>query len=439
MDAARRELMWPRVLMVAGVVAFAAIVIVNAVARGRRDWTFLVVVALHGPVIAMGLYTLMLHRRARTAHLAVTGGGFAVRPSLLFGPTAVMLVPLMALPASATIDGWRDVAARQPTVAIDAAFAAAMSGVVLLGLATAAVIMPTAWRGYTVHLTPAGIRWRAPLHRRVIPWAALGPEVGHHSGRVWLLADRPDLVVQRGRLVGGPPGQPTLPLGADAPMVAEVIRWYLHHPADRAEVGSTSELDRMRARLESTAPSPPAQAPPVVNAPPRIGRLGTAVRLVYAAAVTAVIAAAGDLTITVQFRDRLVAAEHAMWAFMDPPAEGEVVFTTDTAAFATGFATVALVVTLIVATVAVALARRVRAGSGPARTGLVSLSGLGVPAAMCSIATPAISLAAEPTAGLGLNLWAALRLAEGLILTVIALLVVVLLTFSGQARSQPTA
>jgi hypothetical protein len=425
-------------------VAFVAIIVLNAVARGRHDWMVLAVVGLHGAVIAIGVFVLVRlgkHRHVPAARVTATRDGFAVRPSTPYGLVTGMLMPVMAMPVSAAVDGWRYTATRPPTYMLEAAFAGAMTAAVLLGLATVAVMMPAAWRGYTVELTAAGIRSRGLLHTLVVPWTALGPEVGHHAGRVWLVADRPDQVGQRGRLVLGPPERPMLALAADAPLVAEVIRWYLHHPADRAAIGDPAELDRLHARLYSTTPWPSAPPPPVANAPARIGRFGVMTRLVYTAVAVAALAAAADLTVAFLFRDRLLAAERAIAAAYPEttPADGAVVFTTDTVGFATGFAAVALGVTLVLAVLAVALMRSARAGSSPARTGLIALSGLGVPAALCTVVAPGLSLAAEPAAGVGLNLWAASRLVASALLAGIALLVLVLLATSGRAVARPGA
>jgi hypothetical protein len=255
MAVARRGWNASRALAVAGVLAFVAIVVLGAVARGRHDWTFLVVVGLHGAVIAMGvpvLVRLVKRRHAPATRVTATREGLAVRPSPPYGLVLAMATPVMGMPVNAAVDLWRYAATRPPTVLLDAAFASAMTATLFLGMATVAIMMPAAWRGYTVELTAAGIRSHGLLHTLVAPWTALGPEVGHHGGRVWLVADRPDQVRRRGPLALGSPERPTLVVGTEAPIAAEVIRWYLRHPADRAEIGSPAELDRLRARLEDS-------------------------------------------------------------------------------------------------------------------------------------------------------------------------------------------
>ncbi len=435
MDAARPEPNPSREPMIGGAVAFVVIAVLNAWARGRQDWTFLVVLVLYGVVITAGIVVLVRVWRASrgddpSAWLVLTRGGFAVRPTVPLGPVVGMLTAFIGLQVGSVVDGWRAVVQARPTVVVDAGFAAVMSGLVLLGVVAVAVMVPVAWRGYTVELTPAGIRSRGPLHRRVLPWEALAAQVGHQAGRVWLVVDRPHLVLQRGVLVLDSRERPTLAAGRAAPMLAEAIGWYLAHPADRAGIGAPAECDRLRERLESTAPPPPAPSPPVAAALRRSGRSGAMVRLVYAAAAIAAVTAAADLTIAIVFRDRLLAAEDAIAAAAQMPPDGELLFTTDTVRFAIGFATVALIATLVLATVGVALAHKVRAGSGPARIGLAILSGVAAVMAMCSGAAPVVNLAAQPAAGTGLNAWTALRLIESMSLTGVALLVFGLLVTS---------
>ncbi|MEV4134283.1 hypothetical protein AB0J72_19185 [Dactylosporangium sp. NPDC049742] len=411
------------------------IVALQAWADVPRDWAVPLALALYGVVVTVALVLLVRAARASrrddpSAWLVLTRGGFAVRPAMPLGPAVGMLAVCLALLAGPAVGEWRAVIQAPPTVVVDAAFAFVMSAPVLLGVVVAALMVPVAWRGYAVELTPAGIRSRGPLHRRVLPWQALAAQAGHQAGRVWLVVDRPELVLQRGVPVLDSRERPTLSSRRAAPALAEAIAWYLAHPGERAGIGTPAGFDRLRARLESAAPQQPAPPPPAGAALGRSGRISAIVRLVHAAAAIAAVTAAADLSIAIVFRDRLLAAEHAIAASDPVPPEGELLFTTDTVGFATGAATVALIVTLVLATAGVALVHKVRAGSGPAQTGLTILSGVVAVMALCSGTMSVLPLAAEPVAGTGLNVWAAFRLIESLSLTGLALLVLVLLVGS---------
>ncbi len=74
-----------------------------------------------------------------------------------------------------------------------------------------------AWRGFGMELTPAGVYWRSPLFRRLVPWEALAPggppRPQIHANRLHLAVARPELVRQRGLALGfGPRQRPVVPL-----------------------------------------------------------------------------------------------------------------------------------------------------------------------------------------------------------------------------------
>ncbi|WP_238016802.1 hypothetical protein KZZ52_43680 [Dactylosporangium sp. AC04546] len=437
MNARRPEPSPSRAPVIGGAVAFVVIVVLQASAGVRQDWAVPFALALFGVTIAAAIVVLVRVARASrrddpSAWLVLTCGGFAVRPAIPLGPVLGMLSAFLGLQVGPVINEWRAVIQMRPTVVVDAGLAFVMSVPVLLGVVAVALMVPVAWRGYAVELTPAGIRSSGPLHRRVLPWQALAAQAGHQAGRVWLVVDQPDLVLQRGVPVLDSRERPTLSAGRAGPVLTEAIAWYLAHPGDRACIGTVAGYDRLRARLNSAAPIQPTPPPPAAAALGRPGPTGAIVRLVHAAAVIAAVIAAADLSIAIVFRDRLLAAEHAIAAADQMPPEGELLFTTDTVGFATGSATVALIVTLVLATVGVALVHKVRAGSGPARTGLTIVSGVVAVMSMCAGVASVVPLATEPAAGTGLNVWAAFRMIESMSLTGLALLVLVLLVFSNR-------
>jgi hypothetical protein len=71
-----------------------------------------------------------------------------------------------------------------------------------------------------------------------------------------LIATRPGLVRQRGLSLGsGTAERPCLSLAMDVhPLfLADAIRWYADHPADRAAIGTQTEHDRLLAALGASA------------------------------------------------------------------------------------------------------------------------------------------------------------------------------------------
>jgi len=449
-----REPARSRFLVVVGVIGLAALVSSDIWAAGRDRLLLAVVVhlvVLGAFIVAAVVYLFTSDLRSRRAQpstrLVLVRGGFALLPTVPIGVAAALSTAVLGMQVGVVVNAWHTVGRGEPTVVTDIAFAATFSVLVLVQAAIVAVILPVAWHAVTVELTPAGIWSRAAGHTRLIPWPALAPgSIYRDAKRVRLAVERPELVEERGwHAFLGTRQRPTLPVDADAWVVAEAVGWYVEHPADRAAIGSPAELKRLLASLPSAPPSPsaPPPPPPTPSAETQVGarRIRTVGTLVYVASAIALFSAAAELAITIVFRGELFAAERATAALTEP-LDGTVILNTDTVGFAAGTARVALVGTLLVAAAAVALVRRVAAGSEPSRVGLIVLAGIGSVVACCSIASPVASLGAVPAAGTLLNAWSGIRFPEGLAVAALALVVLALLvtpdvasyTRSGGAR-----
>lgn len=108
-------------------------------------------------------------------------------------------------------------------------------------------------------LTPAGVRTIGPLFDRLIPWQALAPggpaRPALNADRLSLDIARPDLVDQRGWEPGsGPRHDPKVSLRENIHpwILADTIRWYVEHPADRDALGTPGAQDRLIAALAGT-------------------------------------------------------------------------------------------------------------------------------------------------------------------------------------------
>ncbi|MER7168040.1 PH domain-containing protein [Micromonospora sp. NPDC000207] len=104
-----------------------------------------------------------------------------------------------------------------------------------------------------VDLTPTGVEARDLLGSRVIPWAALAPGGPlPPSGRsVSLVVSRPDLVVQRGLMIS-PRRRPRVngdTLAVRVGFLADVLRYYVDHPDERAGIGTPQGYLRLRRTL----------------------------------------------------------------------------------------------------------------------------------------------------------------------------------------------
>jgi hypothetical protein len=116
-------------------------------------------------------------------------------------------------------------------------------------------------------LTPEGILWRNTLLRRFIPWPALAaggpPRPRSTAKELFLVVARPELVTNPGiRLMPARPIRyPAIDLtaGLQPDFLADAIRWYVEHPADRAAIGTTAEHDRLVTALSPSEPATQAR------------------------------------------------------------------------------------------------------------------------------------------------------------------------------------
>ncbi|MFE9693334.1 PH domain-containing protein [Micromonospora sp. NPDC005806] len=105
-----------------------------------------------------------------------------------------------------------------------------------------------------VDLTPAGVEIREPLGRRTVPWEAMAPGTPlrqQSANTLQIRVIRPELVERRG-LVLSPPRAPKVALGwlAVHPwFLADVLRFYVDQPAERAALGTPAGDERLRRAL----------------------------------------------------------------------------------------------------------------------------------------------------------------------------------------------
>lgn len=105
-----------------------------------------------------------------------------------------------------------------------------------------------------VDLTPSGVEVRDPFGRRTVPWEALAPgtPLGQSSGsELVLTVTRPELVQRRGFLRGSAtaPRLTLTWLRVQPWFLADVLRWYVDHPAERAALGTPAGDERLRRAL----------------------------------------------------------------------------------------------------------------------------------------------------------------------------------------------
>jgi hypothetical protein len=201
-------------------------------------------------------------RRARPLRFERTNNGFGVAP--LVSPGLVAIPPMMAagFSLSTLLTLWRDFHDPDPAVStLISVFGVVMTTLVTTTILVTVASVVAAWRGFAIELTPAGVCLSGPLFRRSVPWEALapgGPPRPHMTAdRLRLDVARPELVVQRGWALGfGPRQRPVMALQVDVHpwFLADAIRWYAEHPADRGAIGTESEHQRLVAELTS-APS----------------------------------------------------------------------------------------------------------------------------------------------------------------------------------------
>ena len=408
-ERARLEPIRSRLLVVSGAVVFAALVGLQVWLPGGDDWRPLwrfVATPMTFGVTVIGMARLF--RRPEPPALVVTRDGVAVRHRLY--PAALFVVALLAcvLLAGPVVDAWRDAVA--PSDRIIAVSYTAVTGV-LVGLLT--LLIPSAWHGYAIELTPAGVRTRAPFHRRLIPWPALAPggppRPPWNSTSVMLVVTEPDLGVQRGRdMWFGTRDRPVLPVDAETRVIADAVRWYAEHPECRPAIGTEEEFDRLCAAIAdgaTTEPAPLVPPAPPAAVPLRLRHPRLAMVLVHLTYVVATLIAAVTLVLIFAQQDQLLAAERASAVYLGMPADGTVGFSTGTVGFVQRWTIGLLLSSILVGVLASLLLRAVRRGSSDARIGLGFVLGATAVVNLCPCFWLSTSLMGEPAAGLLLNGW----------------------------------
>jgi hypothetical protein len=454
LSRARREPYRSRLIIVTGAVVFVALAALSTWARPRHDWwndaAFgLLIWAVVGVVVVAAVFGLA-SLRGRPRRLVMTGTSFAPEPAIPPGLLGLIWMCIAAQQADTASRLWTST---EPGRYADYGFIVVASVMVGLICALGIAALVWAWRGFVVELTPEGVIQRMPLFRRTIPWEALAPggpaELPPPNKRVYLVSSRPELVTQRGLpLMQGERERPILTVDRHGWLVARAIRHYVEHPADRAAIGTPAGYDRLQAALAIAPPASPLPtvpaygtvAPYVPTLPVRPRLIRVAAILVYVGVGLAVLSAAADLIFTIVFRDRLLAAERAIAGYIPPPPDDADVsgsFSTDTVSFARGSAVAVLLLTVVLGVIAVVLARAVVRGSDRARIGLAVMSGVYAGLALCSAATPVLSLASEPAAGTFLNIWAGAGLLHSVAAAGVGTAVLILLLNTRAAVAGP--
>jgi len=200
--------------------------------------------AMLGPPLGYLWLTRRLPRAPATFQRADDGAAFAVTGSPVqpgFLAIALMLLAGNVVPYEKVPDTDR---IGLPADPILQGFVALP---VLLVLAALAVLwLPDAG----LRLTPAGITVRHAFRGHEIRWDGLLPG-GPHPGR-WTMR----------LLHRGPDGDPrpcrvpAFRLYVDGVFLATVVRHYAERPAHRADIGTQTELDRLRTPFQHRAPQP---------------------------------------------------------------------------------------------------------------------------------------------------------------------------------------
>jgi hypothetical protein len=412
------------------------------------EWRHGSLIPLLVPMLAVvGLIVygaVALVRRRRPPRLVPSRSGLGLEPDVPLGFTAAIILLVLSTFGDRVVEVWREVGALgdDGMIFLDVVFAAVMTILHTVWAAVLALHVAVAWRGFAVEVTPEGVVVRAPLYRRLIPWAALAqggpPRQPAGPKSVTLAVARPELVRQRGLpLFCGTREWPDVPAGRHAWLLADVIRWYVNHPEDRAAIGTEAERDRMLAALREEVKTAPVAAPTGAPVAPsratgmpapseRPKRVRTAQVLVHVTVGFALLIAAVDLILTIALRSDLLAAERASAEHMPAPPDGAVGFSTETAAFAGGTAISVLIAVVILGATALALARAFARGNNDARIGLAIVAGISAALALC----PCGSMFGPEqlsAAGTLLNVWAGAKVLAGFATAASAAMVLVLL------------
>ena len=115
-----------------------------------------------------------------------------------------------------------------------------------------------AWRIIGAELRPTGLRVRHLFGVLTVPWEALAPgypvRPDPRFRRLALTYTRPELVHRRGIF-----SRRLVPIdNVHGWFIADVIRYYVEHPEQRADIGRQTEYDRL---LHTLVPSPAVTSP----------------------------------------------------------------------------------------------------------------------------------------------------------------------------------
>lgn len=242
-----REPFLSRAYVVAGAV-FAAMVTIGMLPGDGEPSAFLLAgIPLAIATLIGGKIVQWLPRNRRREIFTVARGGFLALPAA--SPGLECVLSLMTAGVLGALVG-----ANWPPEGF-LGWAALVATVLITLLAVSQSIL--AWPARHVALTPAGIQWRSPLYRRLVPWDALargGPAVPSLvATRIPLEVISPESVVVRGMgFLSGSAARPAVVTGqldVHPRLMAAAIRWYAEHPEDRAAIGTSAEHERLRAAL----------------------------------------------------------------------------------------------------------------------------------------------------------------------------------------------
>lgn len=194
-------------------------------------------------LVAMAIFFVLALVRpsGRETTFALRGGSFATSSRRQRYFTVVFLILTGSFVGSAVVDV-QEGSASWPGVTL-----AALWGLIV------AMHVVLVWADLPrLELRPEGVKL-VSVRSRTVPWESLRPGTplrGRHNDlHIALTVDRPEML---------PPAlrkRPIIELGWDAHpwLVADAIRWYVEHPADRPAIGTRAEHGRLSAVLTGTA------------------------------------------------------------------------------------------------------------------------------------------------------------------------------------------
>ncbi|MFC7479933.1 hypothetical protein ACFQX7_07645 [Luedemannella flava] len=227
--------------------------------------------------------------------------------------------------------------------------------------------------------------------------------------------------------------RPALRLDANTHLVVvDAIRWYVEQPIEREAIATPEGRERLTVHLVEARRVPvvpvAASKPLSVTGRLRFPRMTTLV--ICLTLVAGVLASVADLVITYVFENDLLAAERAAREEFDPVVEGEVFFTTDTLAFARGWAGFTVFASVIICLGLALLIRPALRGSAPARATLATVLGVVGVVLLC----PCVGILTVPSSseeGTFLaDVWSPLRLLANALIAGLAIAAAVLVLTS---------